>query len=415
MSTNLMRMKGRGQAADLPGRIVGLAIVAALALTVSSCGRNAITAPTLPGAAVVRSSATTEGALHLQGVSETGALWVIDRPAGWNGDLVVYLHGYTDPAQPIALPNNGPVRDSLLARGFAVAASSFSSNGYAVAEGVRESHELSGIFQDQVGTPRRTFLLGRSLGGLIGMILVQKYPGKYDGSLLVSGIVGGSDDEVQYVGDIRVLFDAVYGPVLGGDLYHPPAITNMNQQVILPVMQAVQANPQGLAIIQALARRPLPGISPQEVTTSLIQVLVFGVQGGGDLFERCHEHSFFDNATWRYDSPLLPREVVEDINARVARYTREPDAAEFLLHWGEPAGPFSNPVLTIHTTRDPVVPAFHEELLAQVATGPMLRQHLIAGYGHNPFSAAEIMPYFCELVRWVDDPNPPIARLQRTS
>jgi pimeloyl-ACP methyl ester carboxylesterase len=390
-----------------------LVLLAVLVAASSGCGRKNALAPDasgIPAGAAMATYGTAEFIpLRLTGVSESGAFWEIDRPAAWNGDLVVYVHGYTDPAQPVALPDYGATRDSLLARGFAVAASSFSSNGYAVAEGVRETHELDGLFRERVGSARHIYLLGKSLGGLIGMILAQKYPQHYDGGLLVSGIVGGSTEEVQYMGEIRVLFDAVYGPVLAGDLYHPPVITDLNTQVVMPAMRAITANPQGVGVIQALARRPLPGNTAQEVVTSLITMLGFSMQGGGDLFARAHGHSYFDNATWRYRSPALPPAMVADINARVARYTREPDADRFLGHWGEAEGPFTIPVITMHSTRDPVVPAFHEELLARVAAGPNLRQEMTSRYGHVPFSTGEIMATFAELVRWVEEDARPRA------
>ncbi len=383
-----------------------LALVLALAFTASSCGRSQLMGPQV--GATPRNLAAqqaSEGAVHVEGVSESGALWALDRPAVWNGDLVIYLHGYTDPRLPISMPNYGEVRDSLLARGFAVAASSFSTNGYAVPEGVRESHELRGVFQDRVAAPRRTFLLGRSLGGIVGLILAQKYGQQYDGALLASGPVGGITEEVQYMGDIRVLFDVLYPGVIGGDLYHPPATFDPNA-----VVRAVMADPQKIGIIQRLARRPLPGNTTQELVSSLVQILGFGVQGGGDLYERCHEHSYFENATWRYDSPSLPPEVIEAINARVARYTREPDAAEYLAHWGEPEGPFQLPVWTLHTSRDPIIPVFHEDLLARVAAGPTLHQEVIDRYGHDNYRVGEIMIRFAGLVQTVDEADVPVAR-----
>ncbi len=339
--------------------------------------------------------------LHLEGRTGAGALWVLDKPAQWNGDLVVYMHGYTDPAQPIALPHIDAIRDSLEARGFAVALSSFSSNGYAVREGVHETRQVSEIFASRVARPHRTYLFGVSLGGLIGMILSQQSPHLYDGSLLVCGVVGGSDDEVQYMGDIRVLFDAVYGDsILPGGLEHPPAVTDVQAQVVRPVVAAVQRYPQGLGIIQALARRPLPGANSQEVVQSLVTVLGFAMQGSGDLLARTHGHSFFDNASWRYTSPALPPSVVDGVNAKVARSTVAPDAAQFLARWGEPAGPFRIPVITLHTTRDPVVPAFHEDLLGQAATGPLLIQRRVERYGHVQFTVGELMVHFDDLVTW---------------
>jgi hypothetical protein len=110
--------------------------------------------------------------------------------------------------------------------------------------------------------------------------------------------------------------------VLTGDLYHPPVITNINAQVVGPVVAAVTANPQGLGIIQLLARHPLAGNNGQELVTSLATVLGFQMQGGGDLFARAGSESFFDNTGWQYSSPALPAALVGDINNRGARYTR---------------------------------------------------------------------------------------------
>lgn len=381
--------------------------LALLLATGSGCGKKSAVAPTVTHAQAARGAEATRHhrfngqRVHLEGRVSSGALWEIDKPADWNGDLVLYLHGYSFVTDPVALPHNEAIRDSLVARGFAVAASSFSRNGYAVKEGVRESAALNEIFDERIGRARHTYLFGQSLGGLIGLILAQRRSEEdYDGAFLVCGIVGGSTEEVQYVGDIRVLFDAVYPGVLAGDLYHPPVITNLNVQVVGPVVAAVTANPQGLGIIQLLARHPLAGNNGQELVTSLVTVLGFQMQGGGDLFARAGSESFFDNAGWQYTSPALPPALVTDINNRVARHTRTRGAAEFLERWGEPSRRLRTPTLTLHTSRDPVVPVFHEDLLTQVASGPNLIQRRADRYGHTPFSAGELMPHFNDLVNF---------------
>jgi hypothetical protein len=48
-----------------------------------------------------------------------------------------------------------------------------------------------------------------------------------------------------------------------------------------------------------------------------------------------------------------------------------------------------------------VVPAFHEDLLGQVAAGPWLTQRRVERYGHVAFSVAELMAHFDDLVGWV--------------
>jgi len=388
-------------------RLVVLALALAL-VAATGCRSRSILAPepALQDAGGTRAAAPrgyagdVAGARHVEGVIGDGALYTLDAPAAWNGDLVVYLHGYSNPADPVARPNNGAIRDSLLARGVAVASSSYSSNGFAVSEGVRQSLQLRGLFTSRIARPRRTWLFGQSLGGLIGMILSQRYPEQFNGSLLVCGIVGGAKEEIEYVGDIRVLFDALYPHVLAGDLEHTPPITDINHQVVQPVVQAVTANPQGLGIIQRLARHPLPGNTTQEIVTSLVNVLGFAAQGGSDLFDRTHEHTYFDNAGWQYTGPGLPQSLIDDVNARVARYTADPSGLEFLGRNGDASLPLRVPVMAIHTTRDPVVPVFHEDLLAQANAGPNLRQYRTDRYGHCNFTVGELMQRFDELVAW---------------
>lgn len=383
-------------------------VLALVLLGSASCSRREVLAPTVAITAANRSAdpfhrGDADGtAMHVEGRMRSGALWVLDKPANWNRSLIVYLHGYTNPAEPIALPKNGAIRDSLLARGYAVAASSFSSNGFAVPEGVRESDALREIFEERVGHPRRTYLFGQSLGGLIGLLLTQQRARPYDGSFLVCGIVGGSAAEVQYISDVRVLFDTVYPGVLPGDIEHSDPITDPNAQIVGPVVRAVTANPQGLGIIQLLAREKLPGNNGNELVASLVNVIGFSMQGASDLFARTGSTSFFDNATYTYSSAALPPALIADINARVKRYTRAPEAALFLDQYGEPSPTLRIPLMTLHTSRDPVVPATHEDRLAQVITSPLLIQRRVDRYGHVAFSAGELMVHFNDLVNFAN-------------
>src|SRR5947209_17724109 len=102
----------------------------------------------------------------ISGSTSDGALYELAVPGGWNGRLVVYAHGIIDPAEPVALPTVNddftPLRDALLANGYAVASSSWSENGFAVADGVRQTHQLRGMFAAQVKQPSKTILVGKS-------------------------------------------------------------------------------------------------------------------------------------------------------------------------------------------------------------------------------------------------------------
>jgi pimeloyl-ACP methyl ester carboxylesterase len=389
------------------------AAVSALLLLVTSCGRHSPTAPVSNATSTARTAlgapngtADTQGAVHLEGEIGPGALYSLDKPADWNGDLVLYMHGYTTPGSPISLPNNGAIRDKLLGAGFAVAASSFSENGYAVPEAMRQTHQLRSLFVSRVAKPERVFLFGLSLGGIVGMELVEKFPQQYDGAFLASGVVGGTREEAKYISDTKVLFDQLYPNVHLGGLYDPIPITEPNTQLIAPVVGAVQANPQGLGILQLVTRHPLAGNNGQEITTSLVTVLGFQMFGATDLMDRMHGHSFFDNAGYTYANAALPQSILGPLNTGVARFRSTADARAWMDHYGEPSGELRIPVLTIHNTRDPVVPFFHEALLADAVSARGFSDNLVQrsknSYGHSAFTPDELLQNFQDLVHWVD-------------
>ena len=75
----------------------------------------------------------------MEGKIGPGSMYALFVPADWNGGLVLYAHGYVNPARPVALPIPTGIedafRDGILDLGYAVAYSSYSENGWAVADG----------------------------------------------------------------------------------------------------------------------------------------------------------------------------------------------------------------------------------------------------------------------------------------
>jgi hypothetical protein len=87
-----------------------------------------------------------DAAQLVTGATPTGAFYAFAVPDDWNGDLIVYGHGIVDPAAPVALPTTqdgfGALKEALLQRGFAIAYSSYSENGYALKDASQRLHEL---------------------------------------------------------------------------------------------------------------------------------------------------------------------------------------------------------------------------------------------------------------------------------
>jgi pimeloyl-ACP methyl ester carboxylesterase len=371
----------------------------------SGCGK---VLPTQPATDIARTDPVLESrashrgaAAQVVGTTRSGAQFALFRPDHWRGDLVLYAHGYSAPFEPIHLPPIDGLRDQLLSQGFAVAYSSFAENGLAIRDGIRQTERLEDLFADRLGRPRRVFLIGTSMGGVIAVALAERHPDRYAGVLTVSGLIGGTRGLVEYIAHVRVLFDVYYPGVLQGDLLHVPPGLDLNHDVIGPAVAAMSAHPQGAAIISRVEQTPAPFASGPELVGSIVQALALHFIELDDLLLRTGGESFFDNANLTY-SGALPAPVLADLNARVARFHSTPDVQEFLDDWYESTGRLKVPMVTLFNQRDPVVNGFNEtRYAARVASrghADLLVQHSFARYGHSElFTPQEISQAFAEL------------------
>lgn len=344
---------------------------------------------------------------------QADAQYALYVPPEWNGELVVYAHGFIDPALPLALPTADGfqgLRDALLAERYAVAYSSYRENGFAVKDGIRSTHQLTGIFTARFGPPRRVFLAGHSLGGLVALSLAERFPAQYAGALTMCGLVGGSRAAIDYIGHTRVLFDSFYPGVLPGTVVDVPAV-DLNTQVIGPVIQAVSRDPMKAVTIAQFAQSPLPFASGPELVESFVRVIGFNFRGFTDLMQRTHGHSPFDNVQTTYTG-ALPPSLLDAVNVQVGRHSATADALQYVEHFYEPTGALGIPVLTLHGSRDPVAPLLHEtrldSLVNLAGASALLSQRTVNRYGHCTFDTAEMMTAFADLVRWVDSGTPPV-------
>lgn len=335
-------------------------------------------------------------AREIRGNTFDGAQYVMYVPDGWRlgrRDLVLYAHGFIDPSQPVGFPTELPedivqTRDVLVCNGFALAASSYSANGYAVAEGVRDTHLLNPIFWLQAGFPRHTYLFGVSLGGLIVDQLAETYPWRYAGAMPMCGPVGGSLLEFDYIGNVRMFFDLLYPGALDGSVTEPapPPTTGWRAAVT----EAVTEQPEGLQLLASLFVRVPDPLSPgsyldvpilqverdplpnqDELLPSLLAALRYHVEGGLDAVERVHGSNPFDNHATVYEQ-LGPAgfQVIDEFNGQTIPRYRAGFLATFYytLHY-QPRGNLRIPVLTLHNLVDPDVPYLHEVVYGALA-GP---------------------------------------------
>ena len=407
-----------------------LSLVAGTTLATAACSTDSAVAPTTVSLQTTSITTPTTGpwARVVEGEAGPGSLYALYIPRDWNGDAIYYAHGIRPPLDAITLndqDNFFAVRDSLGAEGFAFAYSSFSENGLAVKDGVQRTHQLRGFLTSELGQqPTHSFLAGYSLGALVALELGERFPKQYDGVLAMCGMIGGTPLELQYVGDVRALFDFFYPGVLPGSPIEPASTPLSLAQVQTLVVSAISANPMGMYAIASTAQTPLAYAPVGSLTNptstafrslvqSLVTALYYQLLGAPDVVDRTHGHSPYDNRNTVYTlgTSVIPHPAIASMiaaaNAGVARYDITPDAANYLERNYLPTGDLQIPVVSVHNRWDPLVPFFHEAAFADIATAAgtsdMLWQQGVPNYGHCSFSKPLVVDSFNKLVAWVTD------------
>jgi pimeloyl-ACP methyl ester carboxylesterase len=101
------------------------------------------------------------------------------------------------------------------------------------------------------------------------------------------------------------------------------------------------------------------------------------------------------------------------LNDGVQRYRADTKAAAYLARWYTPTGKLTRPLLALHDTGDPLVPAYgaNEYALAVQRAGHdgNFVQQYINREGHCVFTPNEIGRAFNEVVAWIDSGKPPLS------
>jgi pimeloyl-ACP methyl ester carboxylesterase len=302
-----------------------------------------------------------------------------------------------------------------------------------VKDGAMRTRQLRGYFAEAYGKPSKAFLVGASEGALISIMLAEKNPGLFDGALCIGGPLGGASMEVNYIYNLRILFDYFFrdeliflaGPSGPADLRalaqallealgtgavdaHPTNSPLLSPDgvtfatVVTPLIMALfSINPYQPTEALALAAMtvngqplfnwlppppppPLPDPRPLQLALTLATGLWYNIYGTEDLLSRTHEHVPVDNTASVYVSMLNPTAPM--LITGVERLTAKRAALKYLERWYQPTGRLSVPVVILHTSLDPIVPVSHayayEKLVAAQGSSKFLQVFVIPFFGH---------------------------------
>lgn len=333
------------------------------------------------------------------GVQSSGAKYRICMPetGSWNGNLILYAHGYVAFNQPVAIPENQltlpdgiSIPSIVNDLGFGFGVTSYSVNGLAIKEGVQDLLDLVQIFKKNVGNPQKVYVIGPSEGGLVTALSIEQHPETYNGGVATCGPIGNFREQINYLGDFRVLFDYFFPGVIPGDVIQIPeeVIDNWEAVYVPKIKKAIKDNPSATQQLLNVSHAPVDPAVPTTIQDTVIDVLWYSVFStndatlklGGQPYENRYKLYFGSNNDFA-------------LNIFVKRYSAEKAALDEIGAYYETTGKLFRPLVTMHTTGDPIVPYWHEPIYrfkAFVSGSWIYHSNLpVLRYGHCNFNVVE--------------------------
>ena len=362
-----------------------------------------------------------------------GAPYRIRVPEPWNGTLLVYVHGYRDKADhPGEVDNrnadvapNAALEAALLAQGYALAGSAFKDNGWAVEEGMQDTKNLAVFFKTHVAKPDQTIIWAFSLGTFIGFDSMEQFGGIFDGALCSCAAGAGATRIWDNGLALMLAYDVVFGiPGSWGNVREVRNNIDFETEV-LPVLVPQLgniANFPKFEFVRLVSGVPGRGISPpfnpallypNWILTDLFFLTEARAElqrrAGGPYWQNLDQNYSVTAAERAYLVGLgLPAAVIDGWLAQMnARRNIEADqsARNYVAHNNTYKGKIKHPVLTLHTTLDPLVVVANEsvyrDLIVSRGREDQLFQTYTGGNGHCVFTGPQLLTAINAIDVWV--------------
>lgn len=372
-----------------------------------------------------------------------GALYTIAVPANWNGTLALFSHGLVPNIVPgLKLASDAPDQVAatvLLQEGYALAGTSYSQNGWAVQQALHNQMALLNLFNTLCGNPTRTVIWGESMGGLITAALAQLFPQRFVGALPMCALDGGT------VGLLNAQLDGLFAfthllahntvPIAQ---FTYPIATAATTESILALAQRTAQGRARIALFAAL--QDIPGwtspTTPEPAPTDFaaqehnqfgvsqqldLPLLTIDLQAdiearaghnyttfntGVNYFQQLQKSADLQEVEGLYLQAGLSLQNDLSVLQNAPRLPVNPQGLKYTTTFFTFNGALHIPVLTMHTTDDPVVVVGNEQAYADVVrsagSSNMLRQIFVHRAGHCTFTPAEEVTAFHTLIQRVN-------------
>ena len=321
-------------------------------------------------------------------------------PKDWKHKLVMFAHGYEFIGSPSAItsPQLDQIAKIFLVRGFAVAASAYEYQGFALPQGVDDTENLRQYFWDKYGVPDSTFMTGQSMGGGVALAMMENFSKNYQGALAMCPLSSRPYLQTRKEFDAHVLFDALFPGVI------TPLSTIIDIHADFTPTGFAEMGAKIDAIRKAIVKDSIKAAELARQFYLKISDIPFSLyfsegvlrdavlKSGGNPYDNTNTiYTGFSN-DW-------------EINKKVERFkaTASPDN---IFGKYDRTGDIGKPVVLMHTIYDQLIPpqfgeVNFENMVHQKGKDLFLTVKLCNGQGHCVFTPEQIGKSFDELRHWV--------------
>ncbi len=379
-----------------------------------------------------------------------GVPYRIRVPANWNGTLLVYAYGYAEaydpPPQAPMAPDDADAQ-ALLAKGFALAGLRAAGAvnlpgvptvaGWNFKERMQNTAALTAAFRGMVGRPKHTIMWGKSMGGLVTLAMIEKFPGLFDGGVALCPVAAGTPRVFDQKLGVTLAYAVAFGWNMQwgtpGDIR--PDLDFMKDVVPVVREQFTPGNLWRWEFLRLVNRIPLDySFYSGKPAPFLFQTLWLAFVPQPDLNQRAggrvaqnlgrvytlnDEDRLYLQAKFGVSSETL-NSMLGAMNAQTI-YASDRKARNYAEHYFNPTGRITRPVLTLHTTGDaaaiPNNESAYRTAVEKQGKGDLLMQQFTTGITingermntHCTFSPDQYFAGIDAMMNWLNTgvrPNP---------
>lgn len=349
-----------------------------------------------------------------------GAGYRIELPEQWNGELVLWAHGFrglneegTGFSRRLTF-DDIPARDLIIGQGYGWATSTFRANGYVPGVGVDDLLRVKDRVAEIARPARRTYIAGASMGGATAQLMAQEFPEEIAAALALCPAMGNVwvvDYTIAWhalahwlIGEMPREFNILgmlnWASALGTSDEAGLSLTPLGEQFAALIKDFTGGERWG--VDEGLQRQW--NIAFSLGVTFWPQIVGVGDPPAGAVVSVANDMPPADTREHIYGADPSAGIDLQRLNEEVFRLAADPDRRHD-PGVGIPTGELQVPMLAIKTTGDLFTPIHldrdYQKLVNEAGWSQNLVNQPIRRAGHCAFSDAEALRAFTSVITWL--------------